>query len=310
MSDKTKQEKAAKKFACIPIHKAIPTTRGPKPSWLRVKWFDSVQSAQVKKILKTTGLSTVCQEASCPNRGECFHLGTATFMILGRICTRQCTFCDVEYGEPSPIDKNEPQQLAIAVEKLNLKYVVMTSVTRDDLLDGGAAHFSACISAIRQRTPHVRIEILTPDFQHCLDQAIEILGKNLPDVFNHNIETIPRLYSTVRPKANFKKSLQLLNEFKLRFEHIPTKSGLMVGLGETEKELIETLKALHEHGVERLTIGQYLQPTRYHLSVVRYVTPAEFKRYKDIAKSLGFTHVMSGPLVRSSYHAEHQGGDN
>jgi len=310
MSNKSKEKKAAEKFIAIPIHKAAPNASHPKPSWLRVKWFDSAQSAQVKKILKTTGLSTVCQEASCPNRGECFHLGTATFMILGKVCTRQCTFCDVEYGEPSPIDKKEPAQLAIAVEKLKLKYVVITSVTRDDLLDGGATHFAACIEAIRQRTPHVRIEILTPDFQHCLDHALDQLAKNLPDVFNHNIETIPRLYEIVRPKATFKHSLQLLKRFKQQFPSIPTKSGLMVGLGETENELIETLEALRLHKVERLTIGQYLQPTRYHLPVTRYVKPEEFKRYATLAKSMGFTHLMSGPLVRSSYHAEQQAQSN
>lgn len=305
MSDNNKDKKTIRKSLTIPIHKA-PTDAHPKPAWLRVKWFNSSKSMTVNNILKTTGLSTVCQEASCPNRGECFHLGTATFMILGKICTRECTFCNVKYGKPSSVDNQEPQQLAIAVEKLKLKYVVITSVTRDDLSDGGASHFTACIQAIRRRIPYVRIEILVPDFQHCPDQALNQLEKNLPDVFNHNIETISRLYKTVRPKASFKHSLQLLKKFKFRFPNIPTKSGIMVGLGETEEELIEALNALRLHKVERLTIGQYLQPTRYHLPVKRYVKPEEFKRYAQIAKSMGFTHVMSGPLVRSSYHAEQQ----
>lgn len=307
MTIKKKEELAKNKFSIDKDEKKTQTENNqPKPAWIRVNWFDSEKSVQTKKILKQMKLSTVCQAASCPNRAECFHSGTATFMILGNVCTRRCAFCDVEYGTPAAISTSEPQRIATAVKALNLKYVVITSVTRDDLPDGGALHFARCIKAIREALPEVLIEILTPDFQHCLDQALNIFEGQLPDVFNHNIETIPRLYPEVRPTANFNHSLTLLKQFKLRFPHIPIKSGLMVGLGETKDELIETLKMLRLHLVERLTIGQYLQPTRYHLPVKCYITPEEFTSYATIAKSIGFTQVMSGPLVRSSYHAKDQ----
>jgi len=302
---RTKKQKAYEKLKDIPI---VQNHRVPlkKPNWIRIQLSTQQKALQVKKLLKKSQLKTVCQEASCPNISECFNCGTATFMIMGSICTRHCAFCDVEHGKPTSLDLEEPKKIAKAVKTLNLKYVVITSVDRDDLEDGGAQHFANCIAEIKKLNPKTKIEILTPDFKHCVDNALTILSKNLPDVFNHNIETIPRLYSIARREADFHQSLKLLKKFKERFPHVSTKTGLMVGLGETDEEIIEVLKTLRDHNVECITIGQYLQPTMHHMFVDRYVTPKQFSEYAKIAKSLGFTHIASGPLVRSSYHADKQ----
>jgi lipoyl synthase len=275
-----------------------------KPEWIRSKWPCNPEIAALKKRLRTKHLATVCEEAACPNLGECFGCGIATFLIMGNICTRNCRFCNVTPGKPKPLDASEPEQLAITVAELKLKYVVITSVTRDDLSDSGANHFVLCLKAIRNKTPQVKVEILTPDFRGYQEEALEILALAPADVFNHNIETVPRLYATVRPAANYKNSLQLLQKHKARFPNIPTKSGMMLGLGETIEEIKEVLKDLRTHQVDMLTLGQYLQPSREHLAVERYVTPPEFADLAHFARELGFTHVASAPLVRSSYHAE------
>ncbi|MCX4049011.1 lipoyl synthase [Aeromonas caviae] len=297
------------KMALIPV-KFMP---GPneevlrKPEWMRIKLPPSSQKIEhIKSTLRKNKLHSVCEEASCPNLAECFNHGTATFMIMGAICTRRCPFCDVAHGRPLPLDPEEPKKLALTIKEMNLKYVVITSVDRDDLRDGGAQHFADCIREIREHSPQTRIEILTPDFRGRMEQALEVFRETPPDVFNHNLETAPRMYRVARPGADYKWSLELLRRIKEMHPHVPTKSGLMMGLGETNEEIVEVLKDLREHGVNMLTLGQYLQPSRHHLPVKRYVPPAEFDELKDVAMDLGFSHAACGPFVRSSYHADLQ----
>ena len=288
---------------------SIPVEVNNKPvaSWLKVKLPSQPEKvADVKNLLREQKLVTVCEEASCPNLYECFQKGTATFMIMGDMCTRRCTFCDVAHGRPKPLDPDEPKRLAESLTKLNLKYVVITSVDRDDLLDGGAQHFANVISEVRKRSPNTIIEILTPDFRGRQHRALPILTATPPDVFNHNIETVPSLYQRARPGSSYKESLKLLLDFKNAHPHIPTKSGLMLGLGESIEELKQVFIDMRAHKIDRLTIGQYLQPSPSHHPVIRFVHPDEFKMLKDFAYSLGFEHVASGPLVRSSYHADKQ----
>ena len=300
------REKGAAKTARIPI-KVVPT-EGPlrKPAWIRVRSSNSPEYARVKQMLREHRLHTVCEEASCPNIGECFSHGTATFMIMGDLCTRRCPFCDVAHGRPAPLDEYEPDNLASTIAALGLRYVVVTSVDRDDLRDGGASHFAACIRAVRQRTPATRIEILVPDFRGRMESALQALAEAVPDVFNHNLETVPRLYKQVRPGADYTWSLSLLLRFKQAHPYIPTKSGLMLGLGEELAEVEQVMADLREHGCDMLTLGQYLQPSRHHLPVSRYVTPEEFHRLAQVGRELGFINIASGPLVRSSYHADKQ----
>jgi lipoic acid synthetase len=257
-------------------------------------------------LLRQHELNTVCEEASCPNLGECFRHGTATFMIMGRVCTRRCPFCDVAHGRPAPLDAREPEQLAQAISAMGLNFVVITSVDRDDLRDGGAAHFVECIQAVRARSPQTTIEILVPDFRGRLDAALTVFATAQPDVFNHNLETVPRLYRAARPGADYQHSLDLLRRFKERYPAIPTKSGLMVGLGETNEEIESVMRDLRAHGCDMLTIGQYLQPSRHHLPVERFVALEEFSGFERFGHDLGFRNVASGPMVRSSYHAEQQ----
>jgi len=277
-----------------------------KPDWIRIRLSSSQKVNQLKKTLKEQNLFTVCEEAQCPNLNECFNHGTATFMIMGQICTRRCPFCDVAHGRPKLLDINEPIHLAQTIAKMSLKYVVITSVDRDDLRDGGAAHFKACIDAIRLTTPEIKIEILTPDFRGRMEKALETFSDCPPDVFNHNLETVPSLYPKVRPGADYQHSLQLLDRFKEKHPQVKTKSGLMLGVGETKQQVINVLKDLRLHHVEMLTLGQYLQPSRHHLAVEEYITPEQFQQYKEIADNLGFSQVASGPMVRSSYHADLQ----
>ncbi len=277
-----------------------------KPSWIRVRSSNSQTFNEVKRMLREHKLHTVCEEASCPNIGECFGKGTATFMILGDLCTRRCPFCDVAHGRPLAPDPEEPVHLAQSIAALKLKYVVITSVDRDDLRDGGAQHFADCIQQIRLHSPTTKIEILVPDFRGRLSVALEKLATHLPDVLNHNLETVPRLYKQCRPGADYLHSLQLLSDFKLAFPNIPTKSGLMVGLGETDDEIKQVMRDLREHHVDMLTIGQYLQPSIGHLPVMRYVAPEDFKGFEHLAESMGFSHAACGPMVRSSYHADQQ----
>ncbi len=299
--------KGASKTARIPIKIAPETERLPKPHWLRAPSPNTPEVARLKAILRTNRLHTVCEEAACPNIGECFGHGTATFMIMGDICTRRCPFCDVAHGRPQPLDLREPPNLARTVAAMGLRFVVVTSVDRDDLRDGGAGHFVACIEALRAMCPGISIEILVPDFRGRMEKAIQILDHAPPDVFNHNLETVPRLYKAVRPGADYHHSLELLRKFKERHPQVPTKSGLMVGLGESNEEIEETMRDLRTNGCELLTIGQYLQPSRdHHLPVRRYVTPEEFEHFGAVGHSMGFRNVASGPLVRSSYHAEQQ----
>lgn len=311
MSKKTKVEqgvklKGADKVARIPI-KVIPTTKLPrKPSWIRAKAPTSELVKQLKNSLRENNLYTVCEEAACPNLGECFSKGTATFMIMGDICTRRCPFCDVGHGRPNPLDKDEPYNVAKTINNMKLRYVVLTSVDRDDLRDGGAAHFVECISQTRELNPGIQIEILTPDFRGRMDIALQTLQKSPPDVFNHNLESVPRLYKKIRPGADYLWSLELLKQFKQQHAHIPTKSGLMLGLGEELDEIKQVLRDLRDHQVNMLTLGQYLQPSRDHLAVDRFVTPEEFKHLEIFAYELGFDQVASGPMVRSSYHADMQ----
>ena len=260
----------------------------------------------IKKAMRKNGLNSVCEEASCPNLAECFHHGTATFMILGAICTRRCPFCDVAHGKPLPPDPEEPKKLAQTIHDMGLRYVVITSVDRDDLRDGGAGHFAECVKEIRALNPNIKIEILVPDFRGRIEVALEKLAQNPPDVFNHNLENIPRLYKEVRPGADYQWSLRLLREFKQMFPNIPTKSGLMVGLGETNEEILQVMQDLRDNGVTMLTLGQYLQPSRHHLPVARYVPPSEFDEFRSKAKAMGFEHAACGPFVRSSYHADLQ----
>ncbi len=286
--------------------KIVPFKTIPKPNWIKVKVSNSPNFQRVKKIIKQDRLHTVCEEATCPNIGECFGSGTATFMILGDLCTRRCPFCDVAHGRPKPPNVNEPNNLANAVTKLGLNYVVVTSVNRDDLKDGGAGHFKLCIAAIRKTSPKTLIEILTPDFRGRLEPALKTFREALPDIMNHNLETVPRLYKEARPGADYENSLNLLRKFKDQFPHIKTKSGLMVGLGETDGEIYEVMHDLKFSKVDLLTIGQYLKPTDGHLPVKRYVSPSTFEQYKKMGEKLGFSNVASGPLVRSSYHADIQ----
>jgi lipoic acid synthetase len=305
MSDLEQGQTGAAKTARNPV-KVIPIAPLKKPDWIRVKAGNSQTFYEVKRKLRDHNLHTVCEEASCPNIGECFGKGTATFMILGDLCTRRCPFCDVAHGRPKPPDADEPLQLARTIADLHLKYVVITSVDRDDLRDGGAGHFAACIRAVREHSPATRIEVLTPDFRGRLERALDALAEGLPDVMNHNLETVPRLYKQARPGADYAHSLKLLKDFKARFPAIPTKSGIMVGLGETDDEILQVMRDLRAHDVDMLTVGQYLQPTPGHLPVLRYVEPARFKDYEREAMSMGFAHAACGPLVRSSYHADRQ----
>lgn len=298
--------RGAEKLARIPI-KVIPTEELPrKPSWIRVRMpADGSKIAELKNRLKTHKLHTVCEEASCPNIAECWSHGTASFMIMGDICTRRCPFCDVAHGRPEYLDEEEPRNLAEAIAAMELKYVVITSVDRDDLRDGGAQHFANCIIETRKLSPGIKIEILTPDFRGRMDVALDILCETPPDVFNHNLETVPRLYKQCRPGADYQWSLDLLKKFKER-TGIPTKSGLMLGLGETNEEIIEVMKDMRAHNIDNITLGQYLQPSKDHHPLDRFVTPEEFRELGRIAKQLGFINVASGPMVRSSYHADLQ----
>ena len=294
------------KLARIPIKIENGDSILPKPDWIRIKLPTDNKAAKLKKMLRDNKLITVCEEASCPNLSECFSHGTATFMIMGDKCTRRCSFCDVGHGRPDPLDPEEPNHIAHAVNIMQLQYVVVTSVDRDDLRDGGAAHFSAVIQATRAMNPDIKIEILVPDFRGRMEKALDALSTDLPNVFNHNVETVPRLYKQARPGSDYHWSLKLLENFKQRFANIPTKSGLMLGLGETLDEVKQVLEDMRQHNIDMLTLGQYLQPTRYHFPVKRYVTPQEFDKLADFANDIGFTHVASGPLVRSSYHADRQ----
>lgn len=303
--DSTKQ-RGADKLSRIPVKIEPTETPMRKPDWIRVRIPASPAVSELKQLLRENKLVTVCEEAACPNLPECFTHGTATFMIMGDKCTRRCSFCDVAHGRPDPLDENEPAHLASTIAKMRLRYVVITSVDRDDLRDGGAGHFAACIKAVREQSPHIKIEVLVPDYRGRLERALEVTGTELPDVFNHNIETVPRLYKQARPGSDYAHSLKLLQEFKKRYPGIPTKSGIMLGLGETNDEVVQTLKDLRAHDVEMVTLGQYLQPSKFHMPVARYVTPDEFKQFGDIARELGFQNVASGPMVRSSYHADKQ----
>lgn len=298
--------RGAEKVARIPI-KVIPTETMPrKPDWIRVRIPASPKISEIKEKLRKHNLHTVCEEANCPNLGECFGGGTATFMIMGDICTRRCPFCDVAHGRPNELDQNEPKNLALAIADMKLKYVVITSVDRDDLRDGGAQHFVDCIRETRALSPKIEIEVLVPDFRGRMDVAIAIMETDVPDVFNHNLETVPRLYKESRPGSDYNWSLDLLEKYKQRCPDVKTKSGLMLGLGETDEEVIEVMKDLRAHKVDMITLGQYLQPSKNHLPVQRFVTPEAFDELGEVAKKLGFKHVASGPMVRSSYHADQQ----
>ena len=301
----TAKQRGYDKLSRIPI-KVEPKERLPKPDWIRIRLPSGNQVEKIKHMLREKRLYTVCEEASCPILSECFSHGTATFMIMGDKCTRRCSFCDVAHGRPDPLDTEEPQHLAESIAQMKLSYVVITSVDRDDLRDGGAAHFVACIKAVREKNPTIKIEVLVPDFRGRMNIALDILTQAPADVFNHNLETTERLYKLARPGSDYKWSLELLAKHKALFPHIPTKSGLMLGLGETSEEIEQVMSDLRAHQVEMLTLGQYLQPSAYHLPVDRYVTPAEFARLGEVGKKMGFSHVASGPLVRSSYHADKQ----
>ena len=302
------KHQGAAKTARIPI-KVIAAERLPKPDWIRVRASTSPRFAEIKSILREHRLHTVCEEASCPNIGECFSRGTATFMIMGDICTRRGPFCDVGHGRPLPLDGEEPSNLAKTIAALKLRYVVITSVDRDDLRDGGAQHFVACIRAVREHSPGTQIEVLVPDFRGRLDRALAVLREAPPDVMNHNLETVPRLYKQARPGSDYAHSLALLRDFKAQFPDIPTKSGLMVGLGETDDEILAVMRDMRAHGIDMLTIGQYLQPTAGHLPVLRYVHPDVFAMFEREAQAMGFRHAAVGALVRSSYHADKQAED-
>lgn len=304
--DVSLKRKGYDKLIRIPIKIETPSPRLQKPAWLHIRLSNDDKVAQLKQKLRANQLTTVCEEASCPNLSECFGKGTATFMIMGDKCTRRCSFCDVGQGKPDPLNAEEPLKLAQTVLDLGLKYVVITSVDRDDLPDGGASHFAACIAQIRSLSPKVHIEILVPDFRRRVEKALIALSNNLPDIFNHNIETAPRLYKQARPGSRYKGSLELLRDFKARFPLIPTKSGMMLGLGETDAEVLQVMQDLRDHQVEMLTLGQYLQPSPYHMPVDRYVHPDQFAYFAQLGKEMGFSNVASGPLVRSSYHAEKQ----
>ena len=304
--DATVKQKAQAKTARIPI-KVVSAEPLKKPAWIRVKaGSPSTRFYEIKQILREHRLHTVCEEASCPNIGECFGKGTATFMIMGDKCTRRCPFCDVGHGRPDPLDVDEPGNLAKTIAALKLAYVVITSVDRDDLRDGGAAHFVDCIRRTRELSPHTKIEILTPDFRGRLDRALEILQAAPPDVMNHNLETVPRLYKQARPGSDYGFSLELLRRFKAFAPNVPTKSGLMVGLGETDEEILQAMRDMREHGIDMLTLGQYLAPSQHHLPVQRYVHPDTFAMFEVQAREMGFSHAAVGAMVRSSYHADAQ----
>jgi lipoic acid synthetase len=304
-----KKLSAAEKMARIPVKIEATVTPLKKPAWIRVPAPTSPEVGRLKAVLRENRLHTVCEEASCPNLGECFGKGTATFMIMGDVCTRRCTFCDVAHGRPGALDAEEPVNLARTIKAMALKYVVVTSVDRDDLKDGGAGHFVACIREIRAQSPATRIEVLVPDFRGRMDVALALLREAPADVFNHNLETVPRLYTQVRPGSDYAHSMMLLKLFKAQHPDVITKSGIMLGLGETFDEVVQTMRDLRAHGVDMLTVGQYLQPTRHHHPVIRFWTPDEFKQLEVLGYELGFEHVASGPLVRSSYHADQQAHD-
>ncbi len=293
------------KVSRIPI-KVEPSAPKRKPEWIRAKVPSNPEVIRLKALLREHNLHTICEEAACPNLGECFTHGTATFLIMGQICTRRCPFCDVAHGKPDPLDENEPAHLAKTIAAMQLKHVVVTSVDRDDLRDGGAAHFRECIKQIRQQSPETNIEVLVPDFRGRMNVALEVLADNPPDIFNHNLESIPRLYKAVRPGSDYQWSLDLIKNFQAQHPDVPTKSGLMLGLGESMDEIKQVMQDLRDHGCRMLTLGQYLQPSRHHLAVDRFVTPAEFDELALVAKEMGFEHVASGPMVRSSYHADLQ----
>ena len=304
--DPTAKQKAAAKLSRIPV-KVEPGEVLKKPDWIRVKaGSPSTRFYEIKDILRSNKLVTVCEEASCPNIGECFGKGTATFMIMGDKCTRRCPFCDVGHGRPDPLDVDEPVNLASTIAALKLQYVVITSVDRDDLRDGGAAHFVSCIQRVREMSPQTRIEILTPDFRGRMDRALDILKAAPPDIMNHNLETVPRLYKEARPGSDYEFSLNLLKRFKEAVPGVPTKSGLMVGLGETDEEILRVMRYMRAHGIDMLTIGQYLAPSGHHLPVRRYVHPDTFAMFEREALAMGFTHAAVGAMVRSSYHADQQ----
>jgi len=298
--------RAAEKMARIPVKVEVTEVAPRKPSWIRAKMGNSAEVQRIKETLRANDLHTVCEEANCPNLSECFGKGTATFMIMGDICTRRCPFCDVAHGRPKPLDTDEPVKLARTIAAMRLRYVVITSVDRDDLLDGGAAHFVACIEEARKASPALQIEVLVPDFRGRMDPALEIFNKAPPDVFNHNLETVPRLYKQARPGSDYHWSLKLLQRFKADHPQVPTKSGLMLGLGEEIEEIEQVMRDLRAHDVDMLTLGQYLQPSKHHLPVARFVHPDEFERLRVLGEAMGFAHVASGPMVRSSYHADQQ----
>ena len=300
------KHKGEAKTARIPIKVVQLEEKLKKPEWIRAKMPGGQRFMEIKQILREQKLHTVCEEASCPNIGECFSSGTATFMIMGDICTRRCPFCDVGHGRPNPLDPNEPKQLADTVAALKLKYVVITSVDRDDLRDGGAEHFADCITAVRMQSPNTQIEVLVPDFRGRLELAIEVLTATPPDVMNHNLETAPRLYKQARPGADYLHSLQLLKDYKARNPLVTTKSGIMVGLGETDEEVLQVMQDMRDHDIQMLTIGQYLQPSQGHLPVLRYVHPDTFAVFEQKAYAMGFKHAAVGAMVRSSYHADAQ----
>jgi lipoic acid synthetase len=299
-------QRNAEKLSRIPIKVEQTENVLRKPDWIRVKISANEDITRIKQTLRENNLHTVCEEAACPNLAECFSHGTATFMIMGDICTRRCPFCDVAHGKPKPLDQNEPNNLAKTIKAMALKYVVITSVDRDDLRDGGAGHFVDCINAIREQSPETKIEILVPDFRGRMDKAIDILKQHPCDVFNHNLETVPRLYKEARPGADYQGSLSLLEKYKNAYPVAMTKSGIMLGLGEQQEEVHQVMQDLYDHGCGMLTLGQYLQPSKDHLSVKEYITPAQFDRYAEVAIAIGFKNVASAPLVRSSYHADLQ----
>ncbi len=306
MSDIERKQRGAAKTARIPVKIEATVRPQRKPSWIRAKSPSHPAVSRLKEVLRENHLHTVCEEASCPNIGECFAGGTATFMIMGDICTRRCPFCDVAHGRPDPLDSDEPENLGRTISAMGLSYVVVTSVDRDDLRDGGAGHFTQCIAAVRKHSPNIKIEVLVPDFRGRMDRALQILVKSPPDVFNHNLETVPGLYKKVRPGSDYAWSLNLLKRFKALHPHVPTKSGLMLGVGETIAEVEQVMRDLREHDCDMLTLGQYLQPSVHHLPLDRYVHPDEFARLGELGYELGFAHVASGPMVRSSYHADQQ----
>ncbi|QGP53125.1 Lipoyl synthase [Piscirickettsia salmonis] len=304
--DPYRKQRGEEKLARIPVKIEPTTERLPKPDWIRVKLPANNKVAELKQRLRDRKLHSVCEEAACPNLPECFGHGTATFMIMGDKCTRRCSFCDVAHGRPDALDTAEPKHLAESVKEMQLKYVVITSVDRDDLRDGGSNHFAECVREVRALCPDTRVEILVPDFRGRMDVALDVLTAEAPDVFNHNLETAPRLYRQARPGSDYQWSLDLLKKYKARNPMVATKSGIMVGLGETREEVFQVIQDLRDHDVEMLTVGQYLQPSRFHIPVARYVTPTEFNEYKQFADSIGFTNAACGPMIRSSYHADLQ----